>query len=146
MTTRADIVAEARTWLGTRWQHQAATKGAGCDCIGLVGGVALALGLPGAQAWAAEPAYHAYGRTPDPELLAAGCDRLLDRIARADAGPGDILVLAFERDPMHFALVSSSAPERIIHAYAQRRAVVEQSLPVAGARVLRAYRYRGVGP
>lgn len=144
MITRADIVAEARTWLGTRWQHQAHQKGAGTDCIGLVGGVALALGLPGAQDWAAHPVFHCYGRTPDPQLLITGCDRMLDRIPRAEAEPGDILVLAFERDPMHFALVSSADPERIIHAYAQRRCVVEQGLPIAGARVLRAYRYRGV--
>ena len=33
---RADIVEEARSWLGTPYHHQAALKGVGCDCIGLL--------------------------------------------------------------------------------------------------------------
>ncbi len=39
MTTRLQIVAEARDWLGTPYQHQASLKGGGCDCLGLVRGV-----------------------------------------------------------------------------------------------------------
>ena len=37
--TRADIVAEARAWIGTPYRHQASLKGVGCDCLGLVRGV-----------------------------------------------------------------------------------------------------------
>lgn len=37
--SRAAIVAEARTWIGTRYRHQASVKGVGCDCLGLVRGV-----------------------------------------------------------------------------------------------------------
>lgn len=33
------IVALARTWIGTPYRHQAATMGAGCDCLGLVRGI-----------------------------------------------------------------------------------------------------------
>jgi cell wall-associated NlpC family hydrolase len=36
---RPDIVEEARSWLGTPYHHQAALKGVGCDCIGLLRGV-----------------------------------------------------------------------------------------------------------
>lgn len=36
---RAAIVAEARSWIGTRYHHQASVKGVGCDCLGLVRGV-----------------------------------------------------------------------------------------------------------
>lgn len=32
-------VAEARAWIGTPYRHQAATCGAGADCLGLVRGV-----------------------------------------------------------------------------------------------------------
>jgi cell wall-associated NlpC family hydrolase len=32
--TREAVIAEARTWLGTPWHHQASLKGVGCDCIG----------------------------------------------------------------------------------------------------------------
>jgi NlpC/P60 family putative phage cell wall peptidase len=33
------IVAEARSWIGTPYHHQASLKGVGCDCIGLVRGI-----------------------------------------------------------------------------------------------------------
>jgi NlpC/P60 family putative phage cell wall peptidase len=34
-----DIIAAADVWLGTPYRHQAATLGAGCDCLGLLRGV-----------------------------------------------------------------------------------------------------------
>ena len=37
--TRDDVVAVARTWLGTPYHHQASLKGVGTDCLGLVRGV-----------------------------------------------------------------------------------------------------------
>jgi NlpC/P60 family putative phage cell wall peptidase len=36
---RAEVVVAARLWLGTPYRHQAATLGAGCDCLGLLRGV-----------------------------------------------------------------------------------------------------------
>ena len=36
---RQGIVDAARRWIGTPYRHQAATLGAGCDCLGLVRGV-----------------------------------------------------------------------------------------------------------
>ncbi|WP_197915855.1 NlpC/P60 family protein [Thiosulfatihalobacter marinus] len=35
----ARVVAEARSWIGTPYVHQAARKGAGTDCLGLIRGV-----------------------------------------------------------------------------------------------------------
>jgi len=34
MVTRAEIIAEARTWLKTPWRHQGRLKGIACDCVG----------------------------------------------------------------------------------------------------------------
>ena len=34
-----DVVAAARSWIGTPYRHQASLKGVGCDCLGLVRGV-----------------------------------------------------------------------------------------------------------
>ena len=39
MTDPERIVLAARTWIGTPYLHQAACKGAGADCLGLVRGV-----------------------------------------------------------------------------------------------------------
>ncbi len=33
------VAAAARGWIGTPYRHRAATRGAGCDCLGLVTGV-----------------------------------------------------------------------------------------------------------
>ncbi|MFL5163197.1 MAG: peptidase P60, partial [Microvirga sp.] len=33
------ILAEARSWIGTPYRHQASLKGIGCDCLGLLRGV-----------------------------------------------------------------------------------------------------------
>ena len=34
-----DVVAVARAWIGTPYQHQASVKGVACDCLGLIRGV-----------------------------------------------------------------------------------------------------------
>ncbi len=150
MITRADIVAEARSWLGTRYRHQARVKGVATDCIGLLGGVALACDVPGAREWAADMSLHAYARTPDPVLLRAGCERFLDRLpAVQSAREGDVLLFALDGEPRHFALVSEAGaggPVRVIHAYAllAARRVVEQLLPIARATLIGAYGFRGL--
>ncbi len=48
------VVAAARQWLGTPYQHQASIIGIGCDCLGLVRGVWRALMGPEPQS---VPAY-----------------------------------------------------------------------------------------
>jgi hypothetical protein len=42
---REAIVAEARTWVSTKFQHQGRLKGVGIDCVGLLFGVGRALSL-----------------------------------------------------------------------------------------------------
>jgi NlpC/P60 family putative phage cell wall peptidase len=37
--TRAEIVAIARSWIGTPYHHQASLKGVGADCLGLIRGI-----------------------------------------------------------------------------------------------------------
>lgn len=138
---RFAVVLEARTWIGTPWKHQGRLKGVAVDCIGLVGGVAIALGLSGAAEWAANPNFHNYGRQPDPELLCKGCELLLDPIDVAE--PGDVLVMRFVREPQHFALMSGYA--HVIHAYAQARKVVENRLDEKWqSRIVSAWRFRGI--
>lgn len=34
-----DIVARARAWIGTPYEHQASCRGAGTDCLGLLRGL-----------------------------------------------------------------------------------------------------------
>jgi len=39
MAVNAEVLAVARTWIGTPYRHQGAVKGVGCDCLGLIRGI-----------------------------------------------------------------------------------------------------------
>jgi cell wall-associated NlpC family hydrolase len=137
--TGQDIITEARSWLGVRWCHQGRTR-EGVDCIGLIGAVALALGAPGATQWRDTPAFHSYGRQPDPKVLMAGCELLLDRITTPVVG--DIVVMRFRLYPQHFGFFTGNS---LIHAYAQARKVVENGVDEKwGARIVSTWRLRGI--
>lgn len=142
MITRQVIVTEAREWLGTRWMHQQAIKGVACDCIGLVRGVAVNVGLVPAD-FATRPEvtqFMGYGRRPDGRLIVA-LDLFLDR-ATSKSEPGDVLLMRFDQNPQHVAIVSDIG---IIHSHASARRVVEHRLDdVWTQRIVAVYRFRGV--
>lgn len=144
MTTRADIVACARGWIRTPWRHQGRVRGVGTDCLGLIGGVACELGLPGGSEWHANKALRGYGRDPVPEMLLDSCELYLDRIAVPSAREGDVLVMSFHRFPQHFGIMTRRDPDWMVHAYVQRRAVVETQTDIPKAKIVRAYSYRGL--
>ena len=143
--TRAEVIADAHTWIGTPFVHQARVRGVGTDCIGLVGCIGRDRGTPDGLAWAADRVAGAYGRIPDPRTLLAGVDRYLDRIAPAVVTLADIVLMRFRDDPQHFAIVSRLDPDYIIHASSSAGEVVENRLDaVWRSRIVRAYRYRGI--
>lgn len=143
--TRDDIVAEARTWSGTRWQHQASLKGIGCDCIGFVAGVARELGISGADEFFRDERVRGYSRQPDPAMLYATCTRYLDAIAVDAARIGDILLFRFRGEPQHFALLSRSDPDYMLHGYAQARKVIETRVDdLWRSRIIGAWCFRGL--
>lgn len=146
MIAREAVVEEARTWIGTRWQHQARLKGVGTDCLGMVVGTAVALEVPGVRQLLTDPALQGYGRTPVSQALLDACDRYMERIAVSAADLGDVLVIGFQHGPQHFAIVSCREPLRIIHAYAQMREVKESSAYLPKSSIIRAYRIPGVAP
>lgn len=132
--------------MGTPWHHQAYVKGVGCDCIGLGAGVALAVGVREAAEWLRDTAFRGYGRDPSP-LLRQACSKYLDPIKIGELDRGDLALFAVTGSntaPWHFGLVSALNPTTIIHANLARRKVVENSLPMANATIVGAYRFRGV--
>lgn len=143
MTTRKQVIDEARSWIGTRYQHQAGVKGLAVDCINLIVGVANAVGIVPPDF--SMDRYSGYGRSPDPKTLIGGCEQFLTRIDKADAIPGDILVLRFEREPQHFAILSDDNPPRMIHAYASARKATEQIIDADWAsKIVAVYRFKGL--
>ncbi len=131
MTERSrgdDIVALARSWIGTPYHHQASCKGAGCDCLGLIRGIWREAAGPEPFAL---PAY-----TPDwaeargVEALLEGAEALMVAVDAGEAAPGDVIVFRMRRGAVakHLGVLSvaGSAP-RFIHAYSGH-GVVENAL------------------
>jgi NlpC/P60 family putative phage cell wall peptidase len=142
--TRAAIVTEARRWIGTPWHHQAALRSVGADCIGLIAGVADALGMREAVQWRNDLRFRGYGRMPDPKKLIEACSLYLDRLSREPL-PGDILLMAFMREPTHFAIVSQEVPRRMIHAYEPIGRVTEHVIDAHWKRrIVAAYAFKGI--
>lgn len=109
-----NIVAVARSWLGTPYHHQASIKQVGTDCLGLVRGVYREL----------------YGKEPEKipsyspdwaeasgvETMLEGANRHLKRVAVTDVEPGDVLIFRFRRGTLakHAGILSGKS--RMIHA------------------------------
>ena len=125
---RNDVVAVARRWLGTPYQHQASCEGAGADCLGLVRGIWRE--VCGDEP-AVVPAY-----TPD-WSEAARDECLLVEMGRyfypvtGEAQGGDVLVFCMRTVAKHLAVVSTRG--KIIHAYSGR-GVVETPHSIAWER------------
>lgn len=111
------VAAEARSWIGTPYVHQASAKGIGCDCLGLLRGCWRA--VKGEEP-VLVPAY-----TPDwsepqgSEVLwqaarvhLTPCD---DRLPMA----GDIVLFRMRTRGVakHLGILSGASPNTFIHAY-----------------------------
>ncbi len=111
MVHRADIVAEARRWIGTPFHMQASIRGHGCDCKGLIVGIGRNLGLP--EAMVLEAGVANYGSVIDADLLLHTLQRLM--LETDVARPGDVLLLKINNKAQHLAIISEAG--RMIHCY-----------------------------
>jgi cell wall-associated NlpC family hydrolase len=139
---RSDIVACARSWLGTPWHHHACVKGAGVDCVHLGAGVLKELGVD-------VPPLPAYDRTPDGVTLVAMCDQHLERIARHEMRPGDFVVIEWgDGVPHHFGILGDRRDGlSLIHADGRpgaRRVVEHRLVWTPKMRLVAAFRLPGV--
>lgn len=125
----SEIVRAARGWLGTPYVHQASTKGAGTDCLGLVRGVwRECLGCEPE----AVPAYTADWSEPQQEerLLTAAMEHMLPVDIGAELRIGQCLLFRMRDGSVakHLGNVSRTEPvAAFIHAYSGR-GVVESAL------------------
>lgn len=139
--TRQDIIAAARTYLGTPHHHQGRLRGVGVDCIGLISGVGKALGLTGHD-------HRRYSRHPDGVTLIRELDKGLVWMkgCKCNAEPGDVLVFWMDRakkKPQHVAILTDYG---MIHTHQGVGKVVEHRFTGAWARRLVAvYRFPGIG-
>lgn len=127
---RPDIVDAARLWLGTPYVHQQSTRGAGCDCLGLLRGVWRAL-----YTFEPEPvpAYSMDWSEPQgDEALWCAALRHLAVKRLDDPAEGDVLLFRMRDGAVakHVGLQARiGAQASFIHAYSGH-GVVESALSV----------------
>ncbi|KQQ37829.1 peptidase P60 [Rhizobium sp. Leaf306] len=112
------IVAVAETWIGTPYRHQGATRGIGCDCIGLIRGIWRELYgeepepvAPYAPDWAE--------RGGEDRLLVAGIRLFGPALGVGQMQPGDLLLFRWRPDTMVKHAGILAGPSHFIHAYEQ---------------------------
>lgn len=134
----------ARAYIDTRFRHRG-RNARGLDCAGLVWAAYNDLGvtLPDFRLYGPEP--HQDGLTRHVEA-ALGGDVAVAPVAAGQLQPGDVIVLRFEREPHHVAIVgdhdyAGTRALTVIHACGMNGRVLEQRLtPDMTARITHVYR------
>lgn len=112
--------AEALTWVGTPGVWQQSCKQAGCDCKGLVKGVAAELGFPEARSLYAEMMAYSPRQPVPSTLLKQGLADVFDPVEFVRANPvlalraGDVLLGRIELKAAHLGIFDGD--RKVIHA------------------------------
>lgn len=134
MTVALHAIEEARAWIGTPYRHQAATRGAGADCLGLVRGVWQA--LYGREPEAVPPYTPDWSEPARDEALWRAALRHLVPQAGVSPEPGDVILFRMRDGAVakHLGIAGPGRPPAsFIHAYAGH-GVVESPLSGPWAR------------
>lgn len=144
--TQARVLAVARGWLGTPYQHQASLRGVGCDCLGLLRGVWRE--VVGPEPEPLPPYRPDWAEVGVEETLLRAARRWLVPIEVKDAGPGDVLLFRMtETSAVKHCGISSAAPTasdphpRMIHAYWGRAVVESWIVPWWRGRIAAAFAF-----
>jgi NlpC/P60 family putative phage cell wall peptidase len=144
MVSRNDIVAAARSWIGTPYRHQGALKGVGCDCLGLL--VGMWREVTGEAAEAPPPYTRDWAEAQRRETFAEAARRHMLEIAPAMAREGDVVLFRWRAHlPAKHAGILVAA-DRMVHAQ-EHAAVAEVPLsPWWRRRIAYAFSFPGVEP
>lgn len=113
-----NILAEARSWIGTPYRHQASAKGLGSDCLGLLRGVWRA--TLGAEPEAVPPYTEDWAEPQRREALREAAERWLLSKPLAEAEPGDVVLFRMRDNSVakHLGIQSAVHPTPyFIHSY-----------------------------
>lgn len=110
------IIAQARTWLGTPFHHQGRLKGVGCDCLGMIIGIADELQLTHDDVLLSSFDRTDYSHTPNTTALLTTMEAYLQEIT--DIQPGDIALMQIQNNPQHLGIITNYPRGKlgIIHA------------------------------
>lgn len=141
---RGQLIAEARSWIGTPYRHQASLKHVACDCLGLIRGLyRFAYGAEPQPVPAYSPDWAEAGKQ---ETLLGAARQCLVEVSLETMRPGDVLLFRWRPNmpAKHCALLVD--PGRIVHAYDGAGKVYETNLALAWQRMLTAaFAFPGIG-
>lgn len=145
------IVAQARTWLGTKYHHQGRLKKSrkgpgGVDCVGLMVGVIDELGMQDGNnnplSFYDETNYSMH---PEKGRLVSSIQKHLREVSVEDMRIGDVLLFKFHTDPQHIGLLTNypTGGFGVIHCNSSAGKVVEQPFSETWKRMLvHVYRFK----
>jgi NlpC/P60 family putative phage cell wall peptidase len=138
-----EIVAIARTWLGTPYEHQSSCRGAGTDCLGLLRGVWRE--LIGNEPEAVPPYTPDWSEPAGSEELLAAAGRHLDPVRAECAQAGDVLLLRMREGGVakHVGLLARDrmGHKTMIHAYSGHGVVESPLTPAWARRIASVFRF-----
>lgn len=119
--SRNKIIGEARSWLDVRFRHQGRSRIHGVDCAGLIIVVAKALNI-------SEFDIADYRREPKRDEFVNHFRNNMIEKNIADRKPGDVILIRDKMFTCHSVIFNiDQGQEIIIHAFASRKKVVEES-------------------
>lgn len=138
-----EVVAAARAWIGTPYEHQASCRGAGADCLGLLRG--LWRELVGQEPEAAPPYAADWSETAGREELLAAAARHFPRVPREAARIGDVVVMRMAEDAVakHVGVLARARQghETLIHAYSGHGVMESPLTPLWSRRIVAVFRF-----
>ncbi len=139
---RSNIVDAARSWLGTPYHHQAALKGIGADCLGLVRGVWR--DVYGTEPEHPPPYSRDWAEASGIETMIAAAERHFEARAPGDARPGDVLLFRLRAGAVakHAGLLAT--PSTFVHAMEGGGAAEVALSPWWRRRIVRVFAFPGV--
>ena len=113
MTTRKQVINEARKWLGVPYRHQGRSV-RGLDCGGLLIVVSQEIGF------AYKERFTRYSRNAETFNLRQEMNRVLEPIDKESIQPGDFLLFRFQGLAHHVAITTDYPGDKIgmIHTHA----------------------------
>lgn len=144
MTTRADVVRVARSFVGTPYHHLGRLPGVGMDCAGVLICTGRALALV-----AADFDLPTYSVNADGYSMIAALDRFMGaRVSAAEMQPGDAIIMKVDVHPQHIGIVGDyrHGGLSMIHAAANATPprVIETVLSMRVVKFVAAYTLPGV--
>ena len=133
--TRAELVAQARTYLKVPYRHQGRSRD-GADCVGLLVAIAEDFGITIGYATN-------YNLHPELRIFAEGVLRYCNEVPIHDRQPGDIGLFRMTKGRWHTAIFTER--DLMLHSSMKDRRVVEHRLDDAWRNSLvRAYTFKGL--